>query len=470
MFKKLMKHLANNMGLKILSILIAVILWLVVVNYDNPEITKTFNIPVTVTNDRILEERGKVYEVVGQSNTATIYVKGKRRYLDNLTGSDFIATADLSQIVDLNEDGNEKWVPINVSARRYEKELAITQKSVNMRITLEDLSTEQFYISCDTSGTPAEGYAIGEVEVSPNLIKISGPRSVVSKISRVAAVVNVDGLTENITDSVVPVLYDEEGKALGSSQLRMNQDKVYVDIQILGTKTVPVRCETSGIPADGYEFIGLEYAPETIRIKGAPALLNNVQEIVIPGSAINLEGATQDVENSIDIVPYLGEEGISLVSPEENKIAVRAIIERLEVKNLEIPLEQLEVLNEPDKEAYDVSYGDTKVTVSVRGKGEDIADLSAEQVKGSIDLAGLGAGNHMVEVNLSVEEKFQIVGTVTIWVHIMEIVDETDTEEEGGESGIINEGENIPGDAETGNSPGSRPQNPPGSEETGNEE
>ena len=147
---------------------------------------RSFNIPVTVTNDRILEERGKVYEVVGQSNTATIYVKGKRRYLDNLTGSDFIATADLSQIVDLNEDGNEKWVPINVSARRYEKELAITQKSVNMRITLEDLSTEQFYISCDTSGTPAEGYAIGEVEVSPNLIKISGPRSVVSKISRVA--------------------------------------------------------------------------------------------------------------------------------------------------------------------------------------------------------------------------------------------------------------------------------------------
>lgn len=469
MFKKLMKRLANNVGLKVLSILIAVILWLVVVNYDNPEITRTFNIPVTVTNDRILEERGKVYEVVGQSNTATIYVKGKRRYLDNLTGSDFIATADLSQIVDLNEDGNEKWVPINVSARRYEKELAITQKSVNMRITLEDLSTEQFYISCDTPGTPAEGYAIGEVEVSPNLIKISGPQSVVSRISRVAAVVNVDGLTEDITDSVVPVLYDEDGKALESSQLRMNQDKVYVDIQILGTKTVPVRCETSGVPADGYEFVGLEFAPETIRIKGAPSLLNNVQEIVIPGSAINLEGATQDVENSIDIAPYLGEEGISLVNPEENKIAVRASIERLEVKNLEIPLEQLEILNEPDKEAYEVSYGDTKVTAPVRGKGEDIADLSAEQVKGSIDLAGLGVGNHMVEVNLTVGEKFQVVGTVTIRVHIMEVADEIET---GGndENDIRDEADDILDDTGTGNSPGSRPQEPSGNEEPENGE
>ena len=72
MFKKLMKHLANNPGLKILSLIIAVILWLIVVNYDNPEMTKTYNIPVTVTNDRILEERGKVYEVVGQGSEGEV--------------------------------------------------------------------------------------------------------------------------------------------------------------------------------------------------------------------------------------------------------------------------------------------------------------------------------------------------------------------------------------------------------------
>lgn len=452
MFKKLMKHLTNNLGLKVLSVFIAVILWMVVVNYDNPEMTKTYTIPVTVTNDRILEERGKVYEVVGQSNTVTIYVKGKRRYLDSLTGADFTATADLSQIIDLNENSNEKLVPINVTARRYEKEINITQKNVNMQIMLEDLSSEQFYISCDTPGTPAEGYAIGDTSVSPNLIKISGPKSIVSRVSRVAASVNVEGLTGDITDNVVPVLYDENGRAIESTQLRLSQEKVSVRVQILGTKKVPVRCEASGTPAQGYEFRGLEYAPESVQIKGEPSVLNRIQEILIPGEAISLEGTTSDVENSIDITPYLGE-GISLVNPEENKVAVKATIERLEVKNLDIPVKSLTVLNPPDENRYDVSYGDTKVTVSIRGRNEDIAGLTAEQIEASIDLADLGTGNHAVEVNVKVEEKFQVVGTVMLRVHIMEIEDQleqgegnggitsgADSDDNGGNSGASNSG------------------------------
>lgn len=431
MLKKLMKHLTNNLGLKVLSVFVAVILWMVVVNYDNPEMTKTYTIPVTVTNDRILEERGKVYEVVGQSNTVTIYVKGKRRFLDSLTGADFTATADLSQIIDLNESSNEKLVPINVTARRYEKDINITQKNVNMQIMLEDLSSEQFYISCDTPGTPAEGYAIGDTSVSPNLIKISGPKSIVSRVNRVAASVNVEGLTGDITDNVIPILYDENGKAIESTQLRLSQEKVSVRVQILGTKTVPVRCEASGKPAEGYEFRGLEYAPESIQIKGEPSVLNRIQEILIPGEAISLEGATSDVENSIDITPYLGE-GISLVNPEENKVAVKATIERLEIKNLDLLVKSLQVLNPPDEDKYEVTYGDTKVTVSVRGRSEDIAELTAEQMEASIDLADLGPGNHAVEVNVKVDAKFQLVGTVMLRVHIMEIEEQIEQGEGSG--------------------------------------
>lgn len=451
MFKKTMKHLTNNPGLKILSLIIAVILWLIVVNYDNPDMTKTFTIPVTVTNDRILEEQGKVYEVVGQSNTVTIYVKGKRRYVDSLSGSDFTATADLSQIIDLNVNSDEKLVPINVSVRRYEKDLTITQKTVNMQIMLEDLSTEQFSISCNTTGTPAEGYAIGEAFVSPNLIKISGPQSIVSRISKVSANVNVEGFTEDITDNVVPTLYDENGSVIEPLQLRLSQEQVAVSVQILGTKTVPVHCEVSGTPAEGYQYIGLEYAPETVQIKGEPSLLNNIQEIRIPGEAINLDQVTEDMEVSVDITPYLGEEGISLVNPEENKIAIRVTIERLEVKNLELPIESLEVLNSPEE--YEVSYGDTKVTVLVRGRKEEIASLSADQLHGSIDLANRMPGDHIVEVSITVDERFQVVGTVTLRVHIMERKEDSEEENNDGNSADSgNDGGGNGGNAGDGNS------------------
>ena len=424
MLKKVMKSLVNNLGLKILSILIAVGLWMVVVNLDDPEITKRYSIPVTVLNSEVLEESGKVYDVVDESDIAVFNVTGKRSYVDNLSGSDFTATADLSQIIELNSNSEEKFVPIYISSKRYENKLTISAKTINMRITIEDLSTEQSYVVCETTGTPAEGYAIGEATVSPNLIKISGPQSVVSKVSRIVAGVSVDGLTEDITASVNPVLYDDKNNVIESTQIKLSQDRVTVSVQILGTKIIPVKCETTGIPADGYQFVGLEYAPETIAIKAEPSVLNNVHQITIPGEAINLEGATGDVENNIDITAYLSDMGVSLVNPEENKIAVKALVERLERKTYNLPIDAITINNPPEE--YEVSYGSTEISVPIRGRSSELAELAAEQIHASIDLEGLEVGTHSVTVEIVVDERFQLLGMVTLRVHIKEKPEETD--------------------------------------------
>lgn len=433
MFKKMMKHLINNPGLKILSIVIAVILWLVVVNVDNPQITKSFSVPIEFINEDMVADMGKVYEVVGQEdNTEPVYVTinvtGPRKTmdLDMMTAANFTATVDLSQ-VDYQSPNEEKPVPINVTAKRYSDLLTITQSTRNLMVTLEDLAEEQVYVVGTTTGTPAEGYAIGEMTVSPNLINISGPQSVVSRIKRIGAVVDVEGAIADITVNAMLVLYDENGEVVESSQIKLSRDEVTVTVEILSTKTVPVVCETSGEPADGYVFTGVEYAPETVAIKGKAEALNNVSSITIRGEAINLDGATGDVENSIDITPYLPE-GVSLVDPEENKIAVRAVVERLEVTTLSLPVENLEVLNLPEE--YEVVYGVSAVSVSVRGRSEELADLTAEQLRASIDLNGLEPGSHRVELDITLnDDRFEVIGTAYVQVTVQEIGAE---EEPGG--------------------------------------
>lgn len=437
MIKKMSKLLTNNLGLKIAAILVTIILWMVVVNINDPDSTKPFTIPVTVQNEEILAEMGKVYDVIGDTSFATIYVTGKRSYMDKLSTSDFKATADLSQI-DFLSDTDIKLVPINISAARYEKELEISQKTMNLQISIEDLSTEQFYISGYAQGTPAEGYAIGEVEVSPNLIKVSGPQSIVSKVKRVVANVNVAGANGDVTANVVPVLYDVNDSIIESSQLKLNQEKVTVSVQMLGTKTVSVRCLTNGTPEDGYVFINLEYAPETLMIKGEPEILNHIYEIVIPGEAINLDGATGDVENSIDITPYLNAAGVSLVNSDENKIAVKAIVERLEAKNLELATDALTVRNL--KEGYKVVFGAEAVTVTVRGRSENMPSLTLADISGSIDLEGLEIGEHSVEVQMKTANDYEIVGTVTISLNIVEDVPEDTGGGNGTEDGEAGNG------------------------------
>ncbi len=447
MVKKLMKHLANNPGLKILSIVIAVILWLVVVNFNNPKITNTFTIPVTVINNEVLEDMGKTYDPVGQTDRAVFYVKGDRSYMDKLDGSDFVATADLSQIVDIAGNSDEKLVPINISvnsaAKRFEDKLTITQKTVNMQIRLEDLATKQAYISYETKGNPAEGFAIGDVTASPNLIKISGPRSIVSRVSKVVTSVDVEGLAEDINVNVEPVLYDENGAVIQSDRVSLSQSRIEVSVQILGTKQVPVYCTASGTPAEGYRFIELEYAPETIMIKGEPSVLNQIQGIRIPEDAIDLEGATGDVENSIDITPYLDALGVSLVNSDENKIAVKAMIEQLEVRNMELPMEALQILNQPEN--LDVTFEETKLTIPVRGMGEELSELTESQIQVSVNLLNLPVGVHAVAAEVTLDERFEVVGTVTLHVHIMN-KEEENTNEDGAGNQIGNGGANENGD------------------------
>ena len=56
--------LTKNIGLKLLAFLIAFILWLVVVNYDDPVMSTTFSgIVVDIQNVESLTDIGKVYEV-----------------------------------------------------------------------------------------------------------------------------------------------------------------------------------------------------------------------------------------------------------------------------------------------------------------------------------------------------------------------------------------------------------------------
>ena len=156
MFRKMMKHLTNNMGLKLLSILFSVVLWLVVVNIADPDATKSFSIPVEVINKEVITEMGKVPSVVGDSDIAIFYISGPRSYVDNMSSDDFSATADLSQ-VDLSQEGETKLVPIEVTAKRNNARIEIVRRSVNMQITLEDRLEKKFVISAEATGARAEG-------------------------------------------------------------------------------------------------------------------------------------------------------------------------------------------------------------------------------------------------------------------------------------------------------------------------
>ena len=85
----MIKKLKNNFGLKLLAFLFAFMLWLIVVNIDDPVMTKTFtNIPVTVEHSEILTEQNKTYQIVDDTQNVSVVVSAKRRTLSKIKASD----------------------------------------------------------------------------------------------------------------------------------------------------------------------------------------------------------------------------------------------------------------------------------------------------------------------------------------------------------------------------------------------
>ena len=71
----------NNLGLKVISLVVAFILWLVIINTTDPIITKKFtDIPVQIINENVITSLNQVYEVE-DGDMVDVIVKGKRSFV-----------------------------------------------------------------------------------------------------------------------------------------------------------------------------------------------------------------------------------------------------------------------------------------------------------------------------------------------------------------------------------------------------
>lgn len=223
MLKRAAKLVTNNLGLKILALVFAVILWLVVVNIDDPTQTKTFTTSVAIENEEAITNMGKYYEIENGSNTVSFKVSAKRSILRMLNNTDFRVVADMSRIEDMSR------VPIDISATRYTSYITFPSKMPYLEVSIEDLQTKQLVINAEYVGTPAANCAVDSVSLlTGNVIKISGPQSVVSTIDSARAVINVEGVSVSITDSVVPVLLDKEGNPIDTTKLTLSVQTVNI--------------------------------------------------------------------------------------------------------------------------------------------------------------------------------------------------------------------------------------------------
>lgn len=404
MRSNILKTLTNNLGYKILALFFAFTLWLFVYNLDDPTKSKTMTINVSIENQESIENMGKYYEILDGSNKVSFTVTAVRSILDKLDESDFQAVADMEKIV-LEGEGEKATVPIDISctANINQNSIKLSSTSKTLKLSLEDLMIKQFVVSAKSKGKVADGYALGGLEVTaPNVLKVSGPKSIVEKIVSAVATIDVSGMSDTWTTyKAKPVLYDKDGKEVDETRLTKSDSTVTVSAEILSTKEVAIAVKPTGAPKDGYTITSISSNPTTILVKGNKAVLNSVNSIEIPDDLISVAGVDKDVKVMIDVSEYIPE-GLSMVDPEGASVEITVSIGKIKEKVFSVKSENIIVtgLSTHNKLEFELS----SIAVHVSGLEEDIASLSSATLRGSIDVTHLPIGIHQVELLLDLDE------------------------------------------------------------------
>ena len=341
-------NLTDNLFLKILSVLIAILIWLVVMNINDAEKTTSFPVPVELVNTEVITNNGKVFRVLEGSEFVTVKVRARKSIIDELDRTDFILTADMQK--DLKYD---RMVGITVECKNKSINIDenVSLSRSNVEVSIEDSATEQFQVHVRHTGEPNNGLVVGSMVPEQTIIKITGPVSLVEKIKTVEAMVDITGIPGMTVKTCELKLYVAAGGIIDNTYLKYvgKNDGIDVTVSMLNTKTVPLKFNYTGNPAENYAVKEISYKPETVEIAGSAEVLSRIFRWEIPAEAVDVSGIDEELQLVVDLAQYLPS-GVILKNGEESSALVIVEVEYIE------PEEEAE---EEEEETSKPSSGET---------------------------------------------------------------------------------------------------------------
>jgi YbbR domain-containing protein len=221
-------HPFRNLGLKILAIALAAMLWLTVAGEHVVE--RSLRVPLAVRNlPEALEIVGDLPAVVD------VRVRGSAAQLSRLDPGDVVAMVDLA-----NARTGTRLFHLRTDEVRVPYGLEVAQVlPPSLSLGIEKSARRTVPIVPVTDGDPAPGFVVGRITSDPAMIDIEGPESHVRQVGEATTEpLEVNGRHERLTDSVAIGVTD-------SSVRLVKPQNANVTVEIL---PAPVERDIAGVP------------------------------------------------------------------------------------------------------------------------------------------------------------------------------------------------------------------------------
>ena len=420
------RKLTDNISIKIMSVVVGFLIWLIVGNVDNPITRVSFTVPVSnveVLNEAYVDSLGEMCMLDESQQQIRVQVTGERKAVRRLSVADLVATADLQQAVSLDTD--PVMVPISVTCTGISAgNIEVNPK--NLMVHLREKKTQEFVVSVSSGESkPGKGYEIGTLMANPEKIRITGPSSLINKIGNVSTSVNVEGKTQDFTVETPLRIIDKNGDAFSDSEMKYLNFVSSVNVTAKFWKVrsnIKINVEYSGVPAEGYCVDSITTVPDMISLAGNESGLKILEEqkncIQIPASYIDVAGHKNDIEQKIAVTELLPE-GTKLVSSTSEDIWIRVNILPEGSNSYDISTTDIKVKNVP--EDMQIAFDTEKIEVRIQAEETVTEKLDTEEISASIDLEGMEEGSYQIPVELSLPNGYTLIKPAVADIRIVPV-------------------------------------------------
>ena len=401
-----------DIGWKLLSLVIAIGLWFMVINTENPLETRSYTASIQLQNEESLFERG--YVVVNEdeitSTRITVRLRGQRLALDTLSQSStkVQAVVDLDNVI-YSYNGEPVSVPVKIVIPSVVNDsFEILSKSIQtVSVDIQPYINKDFEVKAVVNNSDTEAVQLADASVSPGTVTVYGAKSVVNSISEVRAEVNPEKLEDGMVLTAKPVAYDAEGSVVDKVTFSSNELSVKVEMDDM--KSVRVAVDITGRTAEGYEVTGIYVSPDTIEVAGDPDDLAGINILRLPD--IDVGGIDSNIIREFSLKDYLPD-GLRVIGADgSERITVTVSVEEEETKDIVIPVDSIAVEGTLGEGLTAELTGDD-ITVTVSGAGSGVAGIEASDIRAYVDLDGYEAGVYNdVDVQFDLPDGVSLVGS-----------------------------------------------------------
>ncbi len=399
----------NKLGSILISIVVALGMWLYVITVVSPGSKATFyNIPVHLEGAGILEERGLM--VTGVDTTSVnLELSGNRVDLNELNNSNITIKANLASIYDADDEIQLAYsiaYPGNVANNAFTVE---SRSPGYITVSVEKIAYKTVPVNVATVGSVPTGYVAKAEEVAMDYseIQISGPTSVVDQITQARIEVSLANQTESISQSYRYTLCDALGNPVDSELITVNTKEVSVKIPVQQTKNVKLVVNFVDGGGVTEETVKYELDSDIIQVCGSKAALAELGNELVLGT-INLADYANGARIPFDITLPTGVTNMSAVS----RVTVTLRMPELETKTISLQRENVKLINVP--EGMEAELVAQELTITVRGPADQISNITAKDISAVVDFAGAEPGTTSRRVTVTVANEFPGCGAMKV--------------------------------------------------------